>query len=209
MAVDRDHIWLTVHNTTESCNSRRLQKPPRLFVVQRSHHMNASEITDYYLVRLTLLRTTSTEQCARAATAAEILPNTNLSKRLLKPAEPTKIQSAFHSSAALQSSCFGSPSLSTHVTLIPARRNMSRDCFEIFSTQARSSCRSSSSILPSGGITFPKNSGANGSSTITTLTSLCGGQQRAATALSASSLAGEPSVPTMILTGEPGSSTRP
>src|ERR1043165_1853805 len=41
MAVDRDHIWFTLHNTTESCNSRRLQKPPHLFVVQRFHHMHA------------------------------------------------------------------------------------------------------------------------------------------------------------------------
>src|ERR1043165_6381492 len=55
----------------------------------------------------------------------EILPRTNLSKRLLKPAEPTKMQSAFHSSAALQSSCLGSPSLKTQVTLIFVPRNSS------------------------------------------------------------------------------------
>ncbi len=119
------------------------------------------------------------------------------------------MQSAPHSSAALQSSCFGSPSLTTHVVLIFAARRISTERAEIFSTQARSSFRSSSNTRSSGGISFPRNSGASGSSTSTTFTSLRAGHLRAATARSASSLAGEPSVPTTIRTGESGSSTRP
>ena len=47
---------------------------------------------------------------------------------------------------------------------------------------------------------FPRTSGASGSSTRTTLISLLAGHLRSETERSASSLASEPSVPTMILT---------
>src|SRR3970040_93373 len=63
-----------------------------------------------------LLGMTTTEQCARPATAADTLPRTNLSKRLLKPVDPTKIQSAPHSSAALTISFFVSLSIRAVVT---------------------------------------------------------------------------------------------
>src|SRR5678815_5998147 len=63
----------------------------------------------------TFWRTSSTEQCAREATAADTLPKTKRSKRLLNPVEPRKIQSALQSSATFGSSFFGLPSLNMFV----------------------------------------------------------------------------------------------
>src|SRR5215208_234803 len=206
IATDRNDVRLAVHNATESRYPSGLKHLARFDFIEHRHHVHASSTQWNHRE---LLRTTSTEQCARAATAAETLPRMNRSKRLLNPVEPTKMQSAPHSSAALHSSRLGSPSLTTQVTFIAAARKSSRERFEIFSTHAFSSLLSSSIVSPSGGISFPRKSGANGSSTRTTITSLRRGHLRAATARNASSLAGEPSVPTMILTGEFGSSTRP
>ena len=63
----------------------------------------------FVLVDKFFLRTISTEQCARAATAPATLPSRNLSTRLVRPVAPRKMQSARHSSANFTSSCFGSP----------------------------------------------------------------------------------------------------
>src|SRR6185295_17585512 len=105
-----------------------------------------SEITDHYLVCLTLLRTTSTEQCARAATAAEILPRTNLSRRLLKPAEPTNMQSASHSSAAVASSFFGSPSRISLKTLMGVPLNIAAHLASVSLSLVQSSSFDSSIV---------------------------------------------------------------
>src|SRR5262249_8918548 len=62
----------------------------------------------HHPLRISFDLTTSTEQRARAATAAETLPSKNRSIRLWLFA-PTKMQSALQSSASAQSNSFGSP----------------------------------------------------------------------------------------------------
>ena len=61
------------------------------------------------LVDVTLARTTSTEQCDLAATAADVLPIRNRSIRLPHAFAPTKIQSAPHFSASFGRTSFGFP----------------------------------------------------------------------------------------------------
>src|ERR1043166_4072753 len=41
MAVERNHVWFTIHNTAESNDSGHLKQAPCFFNIQRSHHVPA------------------------------------------------------------------------------------------------------------------------------------------------------------------------
>ena len=73
-------------------------------------HLQCSYALIEYSLGPPLSRTTSTEQCARAAVAAETLPSLNRSKRL-RPLAPTKIQSAPQLAASAGRMLLGSPFL--------------------------------------------------------------------------------------------------
>ena len=120
-------------------------------------------------------RITSTEQDARAATAAETLPSRNRPMRLC-PVEPRKMQSASQLSASSTSTCFGLPSMMEDVTLSYAAFN-SRPAFSITpSVHSSSSLLLSSTTLFTGGMNRPIKVGVRGSRTITNRASLPGGQ---------------------------------
>ena len=140
------------------------------------------------------VRTTSTAQCARAATAADTLPRRNRSTRL-RPRAPTKRPSACHCSASSRSTCFGSPAVMTDETVRPRVRRRSAIGSTVFATQTLSSASCVAVSVSPGSDMKARAVYILGSIAVTRRTALSAGHARAATACTAAAASGEPSTP--------------
>ncbi len=139
------------------------------------------------------LRTTSTEQFARAATAAETLPSKNLSTRLPKRFAPTKIESACQRVASSTRICFGFPAQICSVAVQPASFKICKADAASFSSHSLSLFISSSNQSVTGETKLPIAVCMSESVAAMSLKSLCSRQFLEAAASTVAFAPGEPS----------------